>query len=458
MSVLSHLVNSDPIDWYDPTVAMDKVHRSQALRRFVRKPNQVSGSYSMAAEIWWAALGTHPHRPPIQDGDIGVMLSNLDGEYVNFCKTLWLVGARSRLHPKCKYIEGKGFYYRGSKKLVLDNGRIIEFRSGTQDVTALEGLSLVAGYINEPPRPGHWSAFMARCSKNMAPLLMNFTPVGRPLPWLRKIIEGDPETGTKPLVAWDQHIPELTVAACTTVGGRIIRTQASIDQQIKDARTDGTERQRVFAAWEGETVDRRFRAFSDAAIISEFPDLDFHVRLGLDHGEGVGKQVAICVGYDVPTRTYYVLGETVSKPNSGPRAVGQDIKDMLDGLGWSPWDVSKAFGDINSAGFLGGGHKINKYIERGLADVYELAEVPIGIDTPSKKGGSVAAGEIALNHALGEDRFWIHDSCPKVIEAMKHYQGPSDPVYKDIVDALRYSIADLLIKDRMKGPARLMLQ
>ncbi|GAF71399.1 unnamed protein product, partial [marine sediment metagenome] len=171
MNPLSTLVHSDPLDWYDPTSAMDKVHRSQARLRFVRKPNQVGGTFMLGAEIWWAALGTHPHRPPIEDGPIWVMLENLDGEYVTVCEKMWEVGARSRLAEGCKYVPHKGFYYRGRRQLVLDNGRRIEFRSGTQDVAALESGTIAAGFINEPPRPGHMDAFMMRCAVLGAPVL-----------------------------------------------------------------------------------------------------------------------------------------------------------------------------------------------------------------------------------------------------------------------------------------------
>ncbi len=451
-------MESDPLDHYDPTVAMDKVHRSQAQRRFVRKPNQVSGSYSWAAEIWWAALDTHPHRPPIKDGVIGVMISNLKGEYVNVCKTLWAVGAHSRLAKGCKYVKGKGFLYRGLRKIMLDNGREIQFLAGTQDGTAIEGVDFVAGFINEPPQQEKWGAFMARCSTHDGPLLMNFTPLGR-IKWLQKIIDGDPETGEGPLTKWEQFLPQLTVEQCTTVGGRIIRTQASIDRQINDAKDAGAVRQRIHASWSGEVVNRRFGSFhSTTCIISELPLLSENrqIRLGLDHGEGPSKQQALLVVYDVINRSYYILGEAISKPNSGPRGVGQDIKDLLDSWSLSPFDVTAAFGDINSSGLLGGSEKYNQYIERGLAEVYGYAKPPIKIKSPFKGAGSVHSGETAINHAMGEGRFFVHESCTVLVDALQNYTGPKDAVYKDSIDALQSSIRDILSKDRMRGPVQII--
>jgi len=456
-ATMSALLQIDPLELYDPTTAMDEVHRSLERLRFVRKPNQVGGSFMLAAEVWWTALDSHPYRDPIGKGPIWVMLADLKDGYITFCEKLWQNGSRSRLAEGCHYIEGVGFRYRSQKMLMLDNGRRIEFKSGTQDQMALESGTIAALFIDEPPLPGHMSAAMQRCAVSQAPVLMNFTPVGRPVDWLRLRIEGDPETGEPPSETWACFRPTLTVEDCTTVGGRELRSQENIDAQI-ESMSPWQVSQRQFGEWEGETQDRRFLAFSEGCIFEDLESVEFtELRLGMDHGEGTGKQVCYLIGYHADYRNYTVIGEAVAPANSTPEEVAESIVAMLESRGVSPYEIAMAYGDINSAGLAAGGGRYNGYIENGIAKAYGYDVSPITISTPNKRGGSVDAGEAAMNHAMKEGRFFIHSSCKAGLKALKNYTGPKDPKYKDQIDAMRYAVNDRLLEAR-KRETRVYMQ
>jgi hypothetical protein len=442
----------DPLDLYDPTVAMAEVHRSEAVWRFVRKPNQVGGTYMMGAEVWWAALASHPWRWPIHpSAPIWILISDLEGEYRTVCEKLWETAPRSRLATGCRYVESKGFTYRGSNLLVLDNGRRIEFKSGTQNVGALESGTVGAAFVNEPPSPDHLSALMQRCAVHSAPVLMNFTPVGRPLKWLRSLIEGDPDTQAPPeMPGWECFLPALDVASCTTITGTVIRSTESIAAQVASM-TPWQRAQRQFGAWEGESADRRFVAFTEAHVIEPGEASFDFLRLGLDHGEGDGKQVAVLIGVSKRAKgppDLTVVAESVMTAAALPAQVAAGIAGMLSGLGLSPHHIERAFGDINSAGFLGAGTRYNAHIEAALAVHYASTESPIRINPPDKRAGSVDAGEGALHHAMLDRRFRVWRTCRVVTEAARHYRGPKDGERKDPIDAVRYAVADLILDAR----------
>lgn len=453
-------VHRNRLALYDPMRGMLPVHQSQSRLRFVRKPNQVGGTYSMGAEIWWAALDLHPYRPPIAPGaPIWVMLTDLKDEYVTVCEKLWSIAPRHRLADGCKYVQSKGFLYRGAKMLVLDNGRRVEFKSGTQDAMAVESGTVGAAFVNEPPTAAHLSGLLQRCSFHAAPVLMNFTPVGRPLEWLRALVEGEPERDIPPQVpGWEVFRPALTVEDCTTVRGQVIRSQESIDAQVS-LMSPWERAQRQFGAWEGETADRRFEAWGQRLVFTdaELEDVEFEmVRAGIDHGEGDRKQCAYIVGLmhtEGLAPSVWVLSEYAAEAGSGPTEDTEGLLRALEDCGLTVYHLERIRGDINSAGKLGEGQRYNAILDRHIAAALGCQESPRRIQAPDKRRGSVNAGEVALSHAMREDRFRVHESCTHLIHALKHYRGPKDQDLKDPIDAVRYAVADVLLRARAKAQA-----
>ena len=446
-----------PLDLYVPTWGLFPLHQSQERLRFVRKPNQVGGTTALVAELWWDALRIHPFRPPLPLDDTPlpflVMLKDLDGGYGSFCDRMWEWGYRDQLHADCRYLPGQGFYVGRRRLLKLKNGQVVEFRSGTQNLQALESITAGAGYIDEPPKERHFDGFLQRLAYSGGPVLMQFTPVNAgDLSWLRLRIEGDPEQGIAPTMEWAQFRPRLTVADCTTIHGDVIRSRENIEQAISEM-SPWQIAQRRDGAWEGDTEGRRFAAFDpshiydhdDALPAWDGESLAFdYLRIGMDHGEGDGKQCAYVVGVREQEREYTILAEYASVGSATPAEVAIGIREMLGSSGVPLYGISRTFGDINSAGLAAGGGSYNAHIMSAMQDLF--GELPDGlfIHAPKKGRGSVETGEAGIHHAMRERRFFIHRSCTRLIKAIQHYTGPKDRDLKDPIDAVRYAIHDLL--------------
>ena len=73
-----------------------------------------------------------------------------------------------------------------------------------------------------------------------------------------------------------------------------------------------------------------------------------------------------------------------------------------------------------------------------------MAAPPCEIERPKKGKGSVKAGEKAMNHAMKEGRWFVHESCRKFIHAGKHYTGVEQDL-KHPIDSARYGWGDVLL-------------
>ncbi len=434
---------------YDPMRGMDPFHRSRSQRRFVRAPNQIGKTIASAWETWAHALGQHPHRTVPGPGSVGwFLMRDLDGLYATWSEKMHEVAPMWALAPDCGYVRGRGFMFRSRRMIVLSNGSIIEPKSGTQAPDALESGTVDWLGIDEPPKPGHFDAALQRVAVRQAPVWMTFTPVNAELSWLRLRVEGNPAEDIPPREDWETFRPTLTVEDCTTVSGRVIRSAESIAKQIASM-SPWTEAQRRSGEWEGQTEGRRFVDFREDHVLDDAGILRSYdrIRVGIDHGEGPGKQVVHVVGV-VDGGPYVVLAEWTSTGTATPAEVASALAGLLHDLGFSPHHVERVFGDINSAGLVGGGRRYNDFLEEALARVYGSRTSPIRIETPKKNPGSVEAGEAAMSFAMREGRWLVHRSCRSHLKSMRNYRGPKDPDLKDAVDAARYAVHDLLLAPR----------
>lgn len=435
----------DPLDIYTPSLPQLRFHRSSHRRRLLRAGNQSGKTEAGAREAWYLALGDSPFRQLDPAPTIGLVMCADWRSYVDVVSAkMWACAPLSMLAPGTDWQPGRGFKHQ---RVRLLNGSEILFRSAEQGAQGIAGIT--AGWVwwDEVPVQDLWGEVTSRIAVSGGPLYNTMSPIGRPVRWYREHIEGDPEaTPPKPPAEdWEQHTIRLRVEDMPW------RTAENLAEQI--AGYGPWERaQRVDGAWEGVAHDRRFTAFDAHHIIDPDPEAEFHeIRLGLDHGEGDGKQIAIVAGVDTSGRrpSVTVLAESVMSAGSTPRDVARGVVGMLAGLGLSPHQVSRAFGDVNSAGLLGAGTRYNAHIEAALAELYGTRESPIHIETPSKRGGSVDAGEAAMHHAMLDGRWRVWRACRVVTAALRHYQGPRDKEHKDPVDAVRYSVADLLLDPKL---------
>lgn len=439
--------------WYRPTLGMLPFHRSPGLLRFLRCPNQVGKTVASAYEIWAHLLGEHAWRPAPKAVDGLIMLPDLDNDWPKFSAKLREVAPHSLLATRCKFTEDSGYTVGGRRGIQLASGRAAWPRSGTQHLQVLEGDSAGFFAVDEVPREGHYAALKMRVVAKDAPIWLTFTPVGRSARYLREAIEGIPEEDKPPKEpGWETFRAYLTERDCTTVDGFKVRPQHTIDRQIALCKPEERP-QRIYGEWDGPASGRRFPSFSTRHYLSirDLSQWQFdEIRVGFDHGEGSGKQVASIVG--LSDRRIAVLAQW-SKPHDGTMTAATVARETLAllrslSIGWQ--HVKRWVGDINSAGLgTGGGIKYNALLEEAFRAELRSKRCPFTIESAAKGKGSVSAGETAIEWLLAEDLLVISDLCPLLKTSFEAYTGKEQDL-KDAIDSMRYPLSDLLLDPELQ--------
>ena len=423
------------------------VHQSQHPRRLLIAGNQVGKTRALAAETWWMALGTHPFREAPGEHSIGwIMCADLKGGWVNFSAKLREIEPPGVLHPSVTYDSSRGYTHRSVKMLRLSNGALIVGKSGTQEVMALTGATIDYLIIDELPKQAHFAEALTRVAVNNGPVVMSFTPIGRPCDWLRHHVEGNPDTGKPPVEEWDIQRITLSPENCPH------RSIESIDRQIAGY-GPWEYAQRVEGAWEGVSVDR-WIAFSEDNTFTDPPEKVEAIGLGWDHGERPGNSVCYLVAWDGARR--WVLDEYVSQERNTPAIEAREIVEMLKRWGISPKMIDKAVGDSNSAGRLGLGLRVNELLERAFAHMVGSARPPFEIGVPYKGRGSVCTRARMLSAACIDGRFMVHaERCPNLVKSLRHWRGENSDL-KHSYDAVSY-ISEHWLQEGIETPGRMII-
>lgn len=442
-------IRDNPFYGYEPTRGMLAFHQSRHLRKLLRAPNQSGKTISCAYEAFAHLTGMHFARDDLRPAHGMAMIADLDNAYPIVSEKLREVAPMDLLDPATKYIEGKGWYTHGSRYILTREGKKLIFRGGEGSRMSAESATVGFLWIDEPPKQDRFGGAVSRVAVANGPVFMGFTPIARPCGYLKERVEGSADTGEPPSEEWVQFRPSLTEQDCTTISGRVIRNQASIDAQA--AGMDPWEKaQRIYGEWEGISVGRKLIGFSERCVISasEAPrDFDRadgdELRHSMDHGQLTGKQVLTLQLWQ--RRKIFMLAETVFPANTGPITIAKEMIRQLGSLGLTVYHLTRIIGDANSAGFLGGGAKYNELIERELCDLLKTSRLPCEFAVPDKRRGSVDAGETVMSSAMRDGRYFVVDTCTSFIRAARLYTGKEEDL-KNNIDAARYGVADLLLR------------
>ena len=389
-------------------------HESQDLLRILIGGNQIGKTRVLAAECWFHALGEHPYRKTPSAGNLGwILCADLRSGWANISSKLREIEPLGALDENCTYDPARGYRYRGSMMIHLTNGSLIVGKGSEQSVMALAGATIDWLAIDETPKQIHFGEIRSRTAVNEAPIFMGFTPIGRPVEYLRDIVEGNPDTGEPALEEWDVHRIKLSVENCPH------RTPASIERQIR-AYGPWEYKQRVEGAWEGITSER-WISFGEENVFSDPPDNIERIGLGWDHGERPGNSVCYLVAFD--GERLWVLAEYVSTERNTPAQEAIEITKMIKSWGVTLDQIDEARGDSNSAGRLGLGFSVNELLERGFAKVLDRRRPPFPISVPWKGSGSIKARARMLSSACLEGKFRVHEDCTKLIASLRHWRG-----------------------------------
>jgi len=174
------------------------------------------------------------------------------------------------------------------------------------------------------------------------------------------------------------------------------------------------------------------------------------LRLGIDHGDRPGKQIATlsaCWLESVAGHVYqrvHVIDETPETEGSTPQEDAQAIVDMLarNGQTWS--DLTFAGGDRLHVGRHG--RKTNRELGDAIAELIGVDQLDPPIETIKQGEGrgadSVRVRATWLFHRMVERGFWVHPRCERVRESLRETDLSDDDV-KDAFDGVVYGLDDL---------------
>ena len=371
-----------------------------------------------------------------------VMLSHPFGRYravgVNYVQTTRVLGKYladfippSQLVDGCRYSQENGW----SHQLIrLKNGATCQMMTDEQPSKAHAGDDLDGVLHDEPPKAEILSESQTRVMARKGWIWVAMTPINAPVAYIKAMVE-DPDS------AWTEYVVPLSVRNCPWY------SKEQVETWIEEARASpGTYRQKVLGDWEGDSVGRTFSGWGANSTFNA--DLDdvlqgskYTLGIGVDHGEGVGKQVSVFAVWDA--NNVYVIDETVNDHASTPDEDAQAIHRRLADWGWRLDEVERMVGDVNSAGKLSGGKQINELLSAALHRQAGFRQEAVRIETPSKGKNSVEFGERLINNALLRGTLHVHARCHNLIRSMRHY-SPGDEEHKHAIDALRYLVTPVL--------------
>ena len=430
--------------------AQRAVHASQHDRRLAIGGNQIGKSRIIAAEAWWLSLGRHPFRASPGPGSLGwIVCADLRAGWPNISRKMREIEPPGVLDERCKYDDARGYTFMGSKMVRTKHGALIVGKSGTQELIALSGATIDWLLFDEVPKQAHFSEARSRLAVKGGPCLMGFTPIGRPVDWLRDHTEGNPQTGEDPRESWDTQRIILSAENCPH------RTPEDIETQIASY-GPWEYQQRVLAKWVGVSAERWIPGFTEACVFDDdaAPKQVESVGLGWDHGERPGSSVCYLVA--MSRDRLFVLGEVMSKERNTPKEEAINVAAMCAKWGVQLQHIEHARGDSNSAGRMGLGLSVNDMLERAFADLAKSSRAPFSIRVPYKGRGSIKARARMLNAAALDGRFFVHQDCSALIHSLRHWRGENNDL-KHPYDAVSYITDVYLQADHGQDHGRLIV-
>lgn len=430
-----------------PTAIQRRMLSCTDPRCLFRGPNQVGKTEALCADVVDLMLGTarwQPDRaerhPPSTSKDKRiecwvVCVSFKQSLIVQ--RKLYAMLPPGVLAKGSKYTHKRGFT---GQSFELTNGSLCTIVSISQDRQTLASASLDALYVDEIPTEDAWSELVARVRHKSGQIRIYFTPIGRPVGWIRKKVEAGEIV---------EFPTGLTLEAVWPEGAlRPFQTQAQIDQFVKDVRP-WERAQRVEGAWEGATLDRWCQDFRpDDHVKKKDPaGMGWRVAVGVDYGLRPGKVsihlVAARNGHTVSPEVCY-WDERRAGPDETWTMVDitAQILDMLQKNGLAYDDIDEWVGDRSAEGRSGkqSNQDLRAHLAAALGRLWSQVK---HVDIPRKWAGSVAYGVGVMNSLFARDAAWVHPRCEGLVGFLSHFNGDKRDPVKDPGDSARYALLHL---------------
>lgn len=187
--------------------------------------------------------------------------------------------------------------------------------------------------------------------------------------------------------------------------------------------------------------NRRFQGFDPAKCCRPLPtvaqllDEGWLFWLGADHGERPGNQVFIIGAYHPERQKALVLREVISRIVMSTAEQGRHLFTVLSEMGIPKRKITRAIGDINSAGAGAAGRSVNDILT-------EVMDIPW--QSADKRPGSVKLRIRATDEGFLSGAVVIDESgCPVLIECLRLWDGAKNDLTHPI-DGLTYPLVGLI--------------
>ena len=426
---------------------------SSAKYRLLRTGNQFGKTWVGSAEVIWRCLGQHPYRT-VRPGPIEAwVVCKSWSQSIAIQAKIWA------LLPKDEVVEGTSFnpktgFAGVQKAIVFKNGSILRVKTTSQDTLDLESATIHYVWIDEPlGDEGTFGALQARLRRTGGEVAITMTPATTgDLTWLRKLVDAGQIEDMHFRMEAANFIPIGTTLPLRTEDG-IPMDADWIEQQI--AQTLPWQRGvRCHGEWEYANVEKVFAAFHRSKHVRDLRGLEAHLlpatvqlSLGIDYGEDALRTCGVLVYLDTSGEhpRVYVMGEYAPKEGT---TVDMDVDGLLVMLAecgdqWSSLDY--AWADKKYEG---------RTTAKNARAYSELIAKRLRLSGEIRPQIRVAKRGLKRDHYWPSIR-WLHEamlrpghllvdeSCTWLIEALEKWQGGEKELYKDILDAFRYSTRHL---------------
>lgn len=443
---------------------------SAATQRLLwRGGNTIGKSHGAAFDLIHAARGTHPLRPVARPPVRLLVVSESWAQMDPLCEKIWALLPKDEIDPVVYYEPGEGFrgYREPHIKFVGGPGRrsVIHFATYAQGSGRIAGGQFHGIWADEPMPQSVYGELLPRTSTHRGTfrITMTPTPESPPLAYLREIIEKSrthkASAGCLPPGGWEELQTSITLDALTIRGG-LVEVPWKSSRELTDlleSYLDVERDMREHGGWDAVVAGRWLSAYGpENEFDGDDPTGQLYLAVGLDHGAKAGRQVAVLVACSEDGDRAWYLDEAISDGRTSSREDADAILAMLRRHGWEWHHVDHWVGDRAHGGDRYGNAKSNADLMFEFSEILGLSESKLrarGLDlvVPYKAHRSVSRGLRVMNSLFKQGQAFVHRvRCPKLIEAIKNWEGALDDPLKDRLDAARYAIERLLEMRRLR--------
>lgn len=421
-------------------------------RKLFRSGNQAQGKTTAgAAETLFRAIGRHPFKRVPAAPTFQWAVCSTDQQSGIVQRKVWELTPKELVAPGCTYDPRKGAFLGKYPALHLTNGSWIGFRTGGGDPTNLASEKLHHAWFDEPPESERiFNEVQKRVLRTNGDLSMTFTPVNRPVDYLKKKAE---EGRIRDL--WFDLRPENLVFG----DGRVMCLDdgTPMDAAWIEALIAETSDQEVpvviHGGWEFRLEGSYFSKVWDPArmVTAEPPRGSYEELLGGDFGDQPGKQIVLYLMVDerggngghphVHVSDEYI-GTTGKETNEDD---ARSVLRMLK-LNRTKWADLKGVS-------MDRAHKAGRADQKSAVDLARAIASQLGIDlqalqpqiTVAKRGAGRGAGSLMtrwrwLHGQMSRGNVTVHPRCKRLLEALPKASPFNDDDWKDPLDALGYGL------------------